>query len=293
MGFVADADLRRPRRDPFESAPVGAMDGQFEGTATLMVRETGGAWNYGEEIDIGIVPNAWHELPFADFRLLYWSGIEVTLRMSELKERVAGAGGRADEQHFLVAALEPAKWGWCVYAPLRSENHHLTNEQRAERIRDSLDEGRQLQDLPWDPFLRDKGMYAARLNDPMRLHYEGGRNLGNGFVIGVQPEGVKKAIWHFGLCPAACLGEFGLKDRPAIPTPAVRVPQSEASTGSKHTHWPVTGTVRVPRTQPEDAAQAAVWYACAGRAEGDTITFQKLREKAERDLLVATLETAE
>jgi hypothetical protein len=271
MGFVTDADLRRPPRDPFESRPVGAMAGQYKGTATLLVRQAGGTWNYGEELGIDIVPNACFELPFEDFRLLYWSGIEITLRIKDLRETFGDPGGRKAEQYFVVAALEPVTWGWTICALLRGENKHAKVEERNEAIRDWVKAGCPMQELTKDPFLRDKGKYVARLNDPMRLHYENGRNLKNGFVIGREPPGIEKAVWHFGICPAACLRHFGLMEQaiPSSPTFVVR---------------PGTGTVRAPRTGPADLAQAAALYALAGRAEEDPITFQQMQAKAEKAL---------
>lgn len=252
MGFKPDSDLRRPAADPYLPANVGAMGGQFAGTGTLMVEKSGGGWEYGEEAGIDIVPNACFELPCDDF-LLYWSGIEVRVKIEVLSKK---------EDYFVVAALEPVAWGWCLCAPLRREYKH-SNRQRDLELRHCVDEGQPIQKLTWDPFLRDKGKYAARLNDPMRLHYDGGDNLGNGLIIGRAPRQVQKAVWHFGICSAACLESLGLEYKPST--------------------RPRAGAVRVPRTLPADRAQAALWYACAGRGDGET-TFQQMRTRADRML---------
>ena len=135
MGFLTDADLRRPAQDPCESRPVGTMAGQFQGRATLLVREPDGAWDYGDEIGIDVVPNAWFEFPLDDARTLYWSGIEVTLKIKDLRNKLGRPADRKAEQYFIVAALEPAGWGWSACAPLRGENHHLTTGERNEEIR--------------------------------------------------------------------------------------------------------------------------------------------------------------
>lgn len=263
MGFKPDRDLRYAPTGPDDPQNAGAMAGQFSGTATLMVR-SGDGWEYGDEIDIDIVPNACYELPFTASRRLYWSGIEVTVAIAGLRANSGDPDKRGMTPCFVVAALVPAELGWSACARLRAEDHHLRKKERNEEIRKWVE---RKQELTWDPFLRARGKCVARLNDPLRLHYQGGRNLDNGFVVGTEPAGVTQAVWHFGICPDACLEELGLY-------------RSQAATDA----LPHGGLVRAPRRHFADVAQAAAWYACAGRAEGETITFERMQAQAEKAL---------
>jgi len=272
MGFKSDAELRRAPDDPNLPSNVGMTPGQFEGTATLLVSHESG-WEYGEEFPITIVPNSCYELPFDRCHWLYWSGIEVTVNIGKLRDKYGDPGGRNSSRYFVAAALQPASCGWAVFAPLRGENKHIKVDERDEEIRSSVIAGHGLRDLPWDPFLRGPGLFAARLNDPMRLHYEAGQNLDNGFLIGSEPGGLKDAIWHFGICPSHCLDALGL----AVQSPAPAAATVRKAPGSE---W----MVRAPRTLFAQLAQSAALFACAGRARGDTVCFRQIRSKAEKDL---------
>jgi hypothetical protein len=267
MGTKLDADLRGRPDDPNQPRPVGDIAGQFAGSATAVMR-LDDRFEYGEEVPIRIVPAACEELPLEGG--LYWSGIEVTVDIQRLRAAYSDPGGQNAERYFIVAALEPAEWGWCVAAPLRGENKHLKTAERDREIRAKLRAGRSLRELDWDPFLRDRGRYAARLNDPISLHYACGYNLDNGFLIGNAPAGLEQAEWRFGVCPLASLRALGLEEHVARERIAPR-----------------TSLVRTPRVAFADLAQAAALFACAGRAGDRSLRFDCIRARAEKALLSA------
>ena len=283
MGFVANSDLRRAPDEEGAPTPVGSFGGEFRGprvTATLVALQSG-SWDYGIEIPIRIVPNAWFELPLEDEHLLFWSGVEVTLEIDVLK-RALGIPLHKQipekDRPYIVASLAPpdaeeSALGWYVCARLRGKVR-IAREAWNLKIRESIANGRQLRDLPQDPYLNDKGKYAGRLNDPMRLYYERGRNLDNGFLIGRQPAGVPDLVWHFGLCPESCIRAFGLDpDAATVPQTAVRKTENAPS------------LVRLPRTQPMPVDKAALWHALAGRADGDGDTsLAAMRRRTEEFL---------
>ena len=268
MGFVSDEELRRTPPDLSEPTFVGAYDGEFSGrhvTATLVVRNNAtGHWDYGPEIPITATPNLCLELQVDNERTLFWSGVQVTVNIDELKDGLGVPRAMqmpATRRPFVVASLAPPgdadnPAGWFACAPLRSKVKEGGPKLRAE-IRKSLKSGLQLQDLKRDPFFNEKGKYVARLNDPLRLHYENGRNFGNGFLAGAQPPNAAKVVWHFGIVTEECLRDHGIAWKTAARTHAIR----DAGTNS--------GMVRVPRTAQKEPRDVAVWHALAGKAAGD------------------------
>ncbi len=271
MGFKDDRALRQPPADPHAPHNVGFTGGEFSATATPLFRKQGGGWQYGaaeQEIEILLIPNAVHELRFAGPREIYWSGIEILIEdVGRLRKMYNDPGRRGSKRYSVVAALEPAAWGWISCAQIFSEEHKLTGEAREQALREWSENGRRLDELGWDPFAADGRGPRARLNDPMRLHYEETRALENGFAIGREPQGVEDAVWHFGVCPSEFLPEFGVDAAHAHAAPRKR-----------------SGLARAPRTPFADLTQAAALYAAAGRARGDAVTFEAMQARAEKDL---------
>jgi hypothetical protein len=254
MGFATDADLRRPPPDPLAPSPVGSIKGEFSGknvTATLVVADPKtGAWDYGPEIRIHVTPNVFHDLPLGGEHILFWSGIEVTLNIPDLNAKRGARRGKRGDPYFVVASLASPETpdrplGWFACGRLRS-NKNIPNAENDEAIRKSiLDDGLQLGDLKRDPFMTDKRKLVARLNDPMRLHYRNGHDLGDAYVIGPRPAGGVDSVWHFGICPESCLGRYGL--RPGHSATPVRTPAGLPANGSR---FPPTGAVVMPLMPP-------------------------------------------
>jgi len=288
MGFATDADLRRPPPDPLAPSPVGSIKGEFSGknvTATLVVADPKtGAWDYGPEIRIHVTPNVFHDLPLDGEHILFWSGIEVTLNIPDLNLKRGRRRGKRGDPYFVVASLASPETpeyplGWFACAQLRSKIN-ISSEKNNEAIRKAiLEDGLQLRDLPRDPFLTDggsrdarptdKGRLAARLDDPMRLHYAHGQDLGNGFVTGPKTTGAADAVWHFGICPESFLLLYRLRlDQPAS---SIRTPAG-----------PRTGAVKMP-PMAMSLRDAKLWHALAGRADADDVTQPSLLAKAIQD----------
>ena len=238
MGFVSDAELRRAPAASGEPEPVGSFWGHFRGrgVSATLVTWLNGKWEFGGEIAIEVAPNNMQELPGTGNETLYWYGMEVTAKTGDLP-RAGGGYLTQSNRYFVVASLaspEGQSLGWATYAPLRRVLNR-TAEERSRLMRASLDKGRLLRDLKWDPFLQDKGRYAARLDDPITLHYANGRNLGNGFVAGTEGFGITTAVWRFGICPEACLQAHGIewhaqvRTQPVLQPGAVRLPRVESA----------------------------------------------------------------
>lgn len=116
---------------------------------------------------------------------------------------------------YLVAALYPENLGWYGHAPFR-RTLRRTKDFRAGQVAKWLNTGHDLRELSWDPFQQDTGWATARLNDPRRRPVQTGTYLGNGYVRGRRvASDWKEAVWHFGLCPAEALREFGLLETEA------------------------------------------------------------------------------
>jgi len=81
---------------------------------------------------------------------------------------------------------------------------------------------RHLKAWSFDPFEKDTGWHTARLDDPMRLHWENGERLGGGYLLGRNPNwshrekpsqkeledpeadgGPRAPMWHSGICEDA------------------------------------------------------------------------------------------
>lgn len=272
VGFIADRELRAPVPEAGDPVHVGAYAADYRGhrvTATAVVRNSDRSsdnWQYGAEVPMHAIPNSCQELPLPGAQLLFWSGIEIRVEIATLKPAMGIPEGRQKPRNrtwFVVASLAApggTPLGWSVCAPLRDK----IKPGRAawnRKILDSVERGRQLLDLPHDPFLNENGIYAARLNDPMRLHYQNGRNLGGGFLVGTEPEGAPEALWHFGICTDQCLGSFGIDWRACQPAPGT---VREPGTGNR--------LLRAPRTVTLSPEQADAWHALAGRSQWDDET---------------------
>ena len=274
MGFATDRQFRTA--PPPEGTPhhVGAMAGDFSGpdcTATVVVATADGQWEYGLEVEIHVIPNSCQELPISGETLLFWSGIEISTPSEELKISMGVPKGKHKPDKdgwFVVASLAmretPARpLGWRVCAPLRGYDGNKTKEQRLEMMRQSWQSGKQLRDLPWDPFLQASGKYVARLNDPMRLQHRNGTDLGNGLVRGRAAKGIEDTVWHFGICSQRCLESFGLawEAKPPDESYAVRTPGANGQ------------LLAVPQFSTPNVEQASAWHSLAGRCKGDGISL--------------------
>ena len=256
MGSIRDKLLRAGPPNPYEPKNAGRISAECDEeslTATL-VQKVGQNWEYGDELRIRVALNVLHELPLEDEYVLYWTGIEVAIRQSLLPSK--------EESYFVMAALEPVTWGWTACAPLRRVMKKDSAELRQQKIEQAWTADSDLTRFTWDPFHQKKGELLARLNDPLRLHYENGKDLGNGFLIGQQPAQVDETVWHFGICPATCLNEFGL-----------------TCSGSRG--YPHQGMVRVPRREVKNDNEAALRYALAARSGR---SFQANRQLAYDEL---------
>lgn len=257
MGLIADSKLRNRQLQAPRPKPAGSIAAAIErneATATLLEKHSG-KWQYAQdEIPIHLILNNWLELPIDSASRLYSAGITVSVDAKSLPKLPQ------KQQYFVVAALKPATWGWSVCAPLRRAFNRSKAERTAE-IQRSLAQGHALRDLSWDPYHQTKGELAACLNDPLRLHYDNGVNLGGGFLIGSQPKGIDKAIWRFGICPQACLEGFEIPLEP-----------SRSYAGQS--------LVRVPRSPARSLKESALRYALAGRAGHDPVRLETVLKEA-------------
>lgn len=233
MGSLRDSDLRRTATTA--PRPVGRVDAAYAGITATVLRKVGDTWEYDEaEEPIEVWPNRLLELQAWEKRL-YWAGIEVR-----------SAGRRFTNWH-VTAALDPGVSDWTATGRLRAAPKG-SRAEREEAIRRVLEAGGSLRQLTYDPFQQDRGWRTARLEDPMRLAWERGQLLGNGYVYGtglsrIPREASRSPYWFFGLCqqPDEVLAHYEGK-----------------------------------------APQLAILQAMAGRAGGDTSTFEERLRKLER-----------
>lgn len=264
--------------------PVGAVAGDRRGpgcTATVVAQNTDvPEWEYGPEIGIHVIPNSCQELPIDDERLLFWSGIEVSVNSRELRA-LMGLGPRQhkpdNDGWFVVASLarrdQPRQpLGWAACAPLRGKFDE--KEARLAAIRKSWEEGKQLRDLKLDPFLQSGDKYVARLNDPMRVHAGNGTTLGDGLVLGRAPKGLDETVWHFGICSRACLEAFGLGWTVEPPPESYAVREADAN----------GQFVVLPQVAPRKLEHAVAWHALAGRDRDEDITIRAMMEQTQKAL---------
>lgn len=242
MGAISDATLRATPPPEGTPAPVGDTPALREATATI-IENTGGRIEYGGETRITVAYNEPKELALDSRRILYWSGLVVKTNDSKWSG------------YSIVAALYPTQWNWFAHAKLRRGPKTTEAGQRA--IRKHLDNGLPLRDLTIDPFESDRGWWVARLNDPMRLHWENGQSLGNGYLHGLRPQ-AETPTWFFGICN--------------VDLPAVAKPEQ-------------TGYLQIPQNScltEEDLRRAAFYQALAGRRKGEEISFEETRRQIEK-----------
>ncbi len=183
MGSIRDSTMRRPRPDG-RSRPAGAVDAEYlewngEPVSATVLVKTGDTWEYGPEIDIRVWPAALRQRELRDGRL-YWSGLEARLALC----------ATPFERPWLIAALYPESCQWCAQAELLP-----AFDGGATRFEGPT------RDFRCDPFQEHPGWLTARLDDPMRIHWEEGDALGDGFLLGRGPNrGYAKCTWRFGLC---------------------------------------------------------------------------------------------
>ena len=158
------------------------------------------------------------------------------------------AGPRFTNWH-VIAALDPGVSDWTATGRLRAAPKGSRAERESAICR-VLEAGGSLRQLTYDPFQQDRGWRTARLEDPMRLGWERGQLLGNGYVYGTglsrAPRSASQSpAWFFGLCqqPDDVLAHYG---------------------------------------DGSDARRLAILQAMAGHADGDTSGFEERLRKLER-----------
>lgn len=200
MGFVNDSTVRKPKAPGAAPRPVGALGAEAEHATLTPIVKTKDGWDYGEpEVDARIQLCSFRSDLLDDKHSLFWSGMEV---------RVVAEDWPAYHDHEVVTALWPPSYLWYAHAPLRQYSADKTAVSAAVAAGT-------FHDLLFDAFQTDPGYWTARLDDPRRIHWENADSLGDGFLLGRNPnwsyrnkltidtnnETYKGPLWRFGICP--------------------------------------------------------------------------------------------
>lgn len=266
MGILNDADLRRPARAG--PRPVGAVQAKFREASATVIQQVGDDWDYGDEVPLQVLPNDLRTKPLGE-GTLYWSGIEAKVVAADWPEFAA---------HDIVAALPPSH-NWYACARLRPPG------RQADLL--SWAGAGKVSDPPGDPFEKDHGWWTARLDDPMRLHWENGENLGDGYLLSANPNHAhgaqaKGAVWHFGICGDARQAVDRIFIRPwagHLWQEAMDGTRFERIRDAYHPVGRLEMTVEA-RKLVEPVLRGAIWQALAGRPAGSTLTLRNTVRKA-------------
>jgi hypothetical protein len=187
VGSIWDSQLRGRKPSPSEPRPVGRLTAPEDATATLISAGPNWSFAYGGEIPIRVRLHDIEFLPIPDRKnldCLFWSGMSVQIRppVQLLPDplRAAPLG------LWISAALRPASFYWQVAAPLKPglDKHSTSGWERELQRLANGEIG--MNDLPFDPFEPDPGIWTARLADPVRT-YGDGQQGEDGFEVRRSP----------------------------------------------------------------------------------------------------------
>ncbi|MEZ5399796.1 MAG: hypothetical protein R2729_09000 [Bryobacteraceae bacterium] len=198
MGKIREGDLwaRLEPKAVGTRVKVGASKASASVTATAIRRGDDGFWYYTDEVAIEIWPNRFLEAPFDEGRLV-WMGLEVKTKDRDWRRK------------HLAFALEPYSLNWYGNAPFRpaaKTKAQAMGQVLRERKKNGGDLLAALETTGYDPFETNRDWLTARLENPMRIHWDGLEPVGDQFAYGRSvnysygTKGSEKPQWLFGVC---------------------------------------------------------------------------------------------